>query len=428
MTIRYLPGKIISLSVALMLCNIAYSQITDTLHITIENAEKRFLEKNLILLAEQYNISRAKAQLIQAKLYSNSNLSFTGNIYNPEQKKSFDVTNRTGEYIIEAQQLIRLAGKRNKEIRLAETNITQSENRFFDLLRTLRFSLRSNFFNALFLQNSIKAFDNQISSLERLNAAYQDLQAKGIVTLKDAVRIRSLLYSLKAEQASLQNQLNDLQADLQLLLQNNKGYVVPVADNNAIAALRVSQLNLQSLIDSAYANRSDLKLASANILFNQRNYDLQKALATPDLIVGAQFDKRGSFVENASFFRVAMDLPFRNRNQGNIKAAKVGIEQSKLQYNYQQQLVENEVQKAYVRALNTEKMLQSIDPQFTAQFNRLLQGVTENFQKKNISLLEFTDFYESYKNNILQFNQLQNERMQALEALQFAAGSNIFNL
>jgi cobalt-zinc-cadmium efflux system outer membrane protein len=113
------------------------------------------------------------------------------------------------------------------------------------------------------------------------------------------------------------------------------------------------QYNLPSLVDSAYANRNDLKLAQNNLKYSQLDYSLQKALAVPDLTVGAQFDKRGSFVDNASFLTVAMDLPFFNRNQGNIKAAKLNIDQSKVSLQQTQTTVENEVQAAYVKALNT---------------------------------------------------------------------------
>jgi len=416
--------------VAVLVLLIQFSVITvnaqqDTLHLSLPEAERIFTQKNLSLLAQRYNIDIAKAQIIQAKLYNNPNFQFTGNIYNPKEKKGFDLSNRTGEYIVGAQQLILLAGKRNRQIGLAETGAVLQENRFFDLLRTLRFSLRSDFYQLYFLQSSFNAYSTQIAYLEKLNDAYQDLLGKGVVTLKDALRIKSLLYTLKAEQTSLQNQGNNLNAELQLLIQNNSVYIIPVADTSSIIT-DIRQYPLQSLLDSAYANRFDLKLAQQNVIYSQQNYALQKALATPDLLAGAAFDKRGSFVENASFFNLAMDLPLFNRNQGNIKAAKIGIDQSKTLLQQQQATVENDVQSAYVKALNTDKMLRSFDPAFKDQLQRLLLGVTENFQKKNISLLEFTDFYESYKENILQFNQLQNERMQAIEALQFAIGKTIF--
>lgn len=161
------------------------------------------------------------------------------------------------------------------------------------------------------------------------------------------------------------------------------------------------------------------------MLYNQQNLAYQKALSVPDLTLGAEFDKRGSFVDNATFLNLAIDLPFFNRNQGNIKSAKFSIEQSKLLADKQRQQVENEVQHAYTNALNTDKMLKTIDPAFSAQFEQLLQSVLLNFEKRNISLLDFTDFYESYKQNILQLNQIQNERMQAIETLNFTCGSTV---
>lgn len=400
----------------------------DTLHITLQDAEKQFLNKNLQLLAERYNISIARAQIIQAKLYNNPNLGLSGNIYNPDRKKFFDISNQTGQYDVTIQQMISLAGKRNKQVKLAQTNAAMAENSFFDLLRTLRFTLRSNFYQTYFLQNSMNAYTAQISSLEKMDATYKDLQTKGLVTLKDAVRLRSLLYSLKAERIALQNQVTVLESEIQLLLQDNKTWYVPDMPSDVVANIpAVRQTALQSLVDSAYQNRQDLALAKNSQLYNEQNYKLQKAMAVPDLTLGAEFDKRGSFVNNATFLTVGMDLPFFNRNQGNIRSAKYSIDQNKLQVQQQMMTVENEVQTAYTKALNTDKMLESIDPGFRKDFEQLLQNINDNFLKKNISLLELTDFYDSYKENLLQINQLQNDRMQAIETLNFAVGKTLFN-
>jgi len=412
-----------------LLCMLLHVSVyaQDTLHITLPEAENRFTYKNWSLLAEKYNISIAQAHVIQAKLRINPNLQFTGNIYNPAQKKVFDVSNKTGEYIFGAQQLILLAGKRNKQIQLAQTNTDLVANRFFDLLRTLRFTLRSDFFQAYFLQNSINAYQVQIVALDSLNNTYEKLVSKGVVTLKDAVRIKALLYGLRAEQTSLQNQFDDNEAEIQLLLQDNKTWYIPVSDLNAATIPSVKNYPLQTLVDTALANRYDIKIAQNNLLYDRQNYNLQKALAVPDLTAGASFDKRGSFVESASFFNLAIDLPFFNRNQGNIRAAKTSIDQSKILINQQSFAVENDVQKAYVKALNTDKILSSIDPGFRTDFEQLLKSITVNFQKRNISMLEFTDFYESYKQNVLQLNQLQNDRIQAIENLNFAIGKTLFN-
>jgi len=412
-----------SLTILTALSSYLYAQ--DTLRITLPEAEKVFVQKNLQLLSQRYNIDIARAQLIQARLYNNPNLSFTGALYNPAEKKWFDVSNSTGQYAIALQQMVILAGKRNKEIKLAETNVSISEQQFYDLLRTLRYTLRSGFYNLYYLQNSLTVYDRQIGSLYKLDSAYHELQPKGVVSLKDALRIRSLLYSLKSERVDLQNQLNDAEADMQLLLQNNK--TLYVADSDNMALINVNNFPLQELIDTAYQSRSDLKIAQSNLLYSQQNYSLQKSMAVPDLDLGAAFDKRGSYVNNASLFNAAIDLPFFNRNQGNIKASKIAVNQNKVLLDLQTQTVENDVQRAYGKVLNADKMLQTMDPKFRDDFENLLQGVLENFQKKNISLVEFTDFYDAYRSNVLQLNQLQNAKMQAIEALNFSVGKTVIN-
>ena len=184
---------------------------------------------------------------------------------------------------------------------------------------------------------------------------------------------------------------------------------------------------MPGLIDTAFANRHDLRLAENDLRSVNTNYLLQKALAKPDITLGAEFDKRGSFVDNASFLTLGIDLPFFNRNQGNIKAAKVSIDQGKARLEQQKQEVENDVQRAYGKLLSADKVLRSMDPHFQEKFAHLLLGITENFEKRNISLVEFTDICESYKNNVLQFNQLQDQRAQAIEALHFAIGKTMFN-
>ncbi len=189
-------------------CATLCSHAQDTLRIAINDAEKQFVESNLQLLAERYNIDISRAQVIQASLYANPNISFTGNFYNPDIKKYLDVSNETGEYGWNIQQLIILAGKRNKQVRLAQLNIKQSENNFLDLLRTLRYTLRSDFYNIYFTQNSINAYQIQVASLERLNTAYQELLARGTVSTE----VAGAANDVSVSQSNLAIAQKDLQA------------------------------------------------------------------------------------------------------------------------------------------------------------------------------------------------------------------------
>ena len=48
-------------------------------------------------------------------------------------------------------------------------------------------------------------------------------------------------------------------------------------------------------------------------------------------------------------------------------------------------------------------------------------------EKRNISIMEFLDFYDAYKNSIIQLNNLQNARANAIENLNFSVGKDIAN-
>ncbi len=410
----------------LILCA-THAGAQDTLQLTLTQAQTQFFNQNLDLIAEKYNIDIAKAQVIQSSLYNNPEISFGGNIHNPEAGKYFDLSKSTGDYSFGVQQLLTLAGKRNKQIKIAETNTRLAQSSFSELVRSLLYSLRSDFYSLYFLQQSLEAYKMQISSLERLADTYSQLQLKGTVTLKDAIRIKSLLFSLIAQQTDLLNQIQDIQTDLQILLHIPGKYIIADFQKDVRDYSPLKNMTIESLTDSAFMNRPDLQTAKEAIVLNEQTYVFQKSLATPDLTLGATYERRGGYVPNATSFNAGIAVPLFNRNQGAIKASKIAIEQTKIAYTNSRFKIEKEVQSFYLKVLNVDKMLQSIDVNFQSDFERLLQSVLENFEKKNISLIDFTDFYDSYKTNILQLNQLQNQKMQAIENLNFTIGKFLFD-
>ena len=55
----------------------------------------------------------------------------------------------------------------------------------------------------------------------------------------------------------------------------------------------------------------------------------------------------------------------------------------------------------------------------------LNQEMLNNFEKKNISLIEFLDYYDAYKENAVQLNTLLYNRINAFENLNFSVGKDI---
>lgn len=413
----------------LITCFVAVNaQQADTLHLTLKEAEQRFIDSNLNLLAARYNIDIAKTEAITAGLYNNPELSFENVLYDPERKRWMDL-GYNGTNAVEFTQVITLAGKRNKAVQLAQSQVKLSEHEFYDLVRTLTFTLRDNFYHLNFLQRSLGLYDAQIASLTRILEGFKEQLEKGNIAQKELLRIQSLLYSLKATKKELQQEVNAVSTELKLLTRIDPATpVAPVWSEPSFSYHPLQAFNYQQLLDSARTHRQDLLAAKENVRSQELNQKLQKALAVPDLNVGLTYDKQGSYIRNYTGVKVGMPLPLFNRNQGNIKQAEVRIQQSKTVLQQTENELAHEVMQRYTDALNAETLYEGIDPEFDARFHHLIEEVQKNFVRRNLSLLEFIDFYDSYKETIINLHQIRYNRYRALEQINFVSGTQLIHL
>lgn len=401
---------------------------SDTLSVTLPQAEQQFFKKNFLLLAQQYNISAQKAYVIQAKLYPNPNLNIVQGAYNPRTGKWFQTDSVEGEQAVQLQQLIVLAGKIKKQTRIAETNVELAEYNFLDVIRNLKYTMRNDFFTIYYLQQSANIYGQEIQSLEKIRAVFEQQRDKGYIARTEVVRIKAQLYSLQSELNDLRNQINDRESELRLVVQASpQTYLSPQLDTAKVLGENPLTFPLQSLIDSAYHNRPDLLIAKGNIKLFKQNYEYQKSLAVPDLTIGANYDKNGSYVRNFNAVSMGFNIPLFNRNQGNIKAYKNLIGLNEMQAQSVEKTVEEQVFRALQRAVDADKLYQGLDKTFTGEFSQLAQAVYENYLKRNVSLLDFLIFYDSYKQYIVQQNNILQNRAGALENINFLTGTNFFN-
>ncbi|MGN6179833.1 MAG: TolC family protein [Mucilaginibacter sp.] len=405
----------------------AYAQDipADTIKLTIKQAEDQFIKNNLKLIAQRYNIDNASAQVITAKLFNNPDFSYSNGIY------ATDVSQGPAykEQSFSLSQLFNTAGKRNKNIQLAKIGVEQAKYQFFDMLRTLKFTLRSDFYNIYYQEQSALVYDKEINSLARTLKLFKEQYQHGNIAEKEVLRIQSQLYSLQAEFNALQNSIDTVQSEFRLLVKASpQTYFKPLVDDSLIAGKSiVAGTPYQRLLDSAYANRYDLRLAKATVDYNNMNLRLQKATAVPDFSLSVNYDRLGAYGNNFLGAGIEFNLPFFNRNQGNIKQARIAIDQSNVQLQSQHDQVESDVATNYTNALRLERLYNSFDPSFKDDFTKLIQAVFLNYQKRNISLLEFLDFYDSYKTNTIQLNTIQLNRVLSLEQLNYVTGTPFFN-
>lgn len=401
----------------------AFSLSTDTISISLEQAEARFLKENLSLLAARFQIDMAHAQVIQSKIIPNPSVYIEQNIYNFSNKKYFDMS-ASGESILQVQQLVSLAGKRNKQIQLSKVNQSMAEAQLFDLLRTLKLQLHTTFYDLYYRLQLNQRIQYQIDQLQRIVAAQRNQFDKGNTSLKEVVRLEAGLLDLQNDWQMRRSEILSLESDLKMMLGWNSVavFVLPIMNEKPYAALPT--LSISSLLDTAYSHRSDLQLAQEQIHYSESNLRLQKATGVPDMRLGYTYDKNGNFIPNYHAVSLGFDLPIFNRNQGNIQMARIGVRQSETLYTIKKQQVGQEIIEAYQNLLYADSLIKVLDAGYTERFEKVMQGMTENYIRKNIGLVEYLDYYDSYKTALQQVYQARYNRLLRIEEINFTTGTN----
>ena len=400
---------------------------TDTVRITLPEAEKLFFQNNLALLAQQYNVTVAQAQAVQARLIDNPNVYVEQDLLRRKLTRPEVPDGTVGtEAIFTVQQLFSLAGRRKAAGEVAQQSAVVEQYNLQDLLRNLRYQLRTTFYDLYFKQRTLSTYAIEISSLRRTVDLYQTQFEKGNIALKEVIRLRAFLFTLQTERQNLLNDVASDQTDLHVLLRDATGaQYVPLADLARTRDLTLKNYSEQQLVDTALVRRTDLNARRATLEQQNRNLKLQQKLATPDLAVGYTYDRAGSYINNYQALTLSMPIPVFNRNQGNIQAAKAQIAGSKILVDQQQLIVQSEVHQAYQLAARNDELFQNTDRD-TSPFARLMVGIEQSYAKRILSVVEYLDFFESYKNNLVQLNTLRANRVRAFEQLNFAVGKPVF--
>ncbi|MCE9075925.1 TolC family protein [Bacteroides thetaiotaomicron] len=399
-------------------------QVAGTL--TLKEAEQRFLERNLSLIAERYNIDMAQAQVLQAKLFENPVISLEQNVYNRLNGKYFDF-GKEGEAVVEIEQVIHLAGQRNKQVRLEKINKEIAEYQFEEVMRTLRQELNEKFVEVYFLSKSIAIYEKEVNSLQVLLGGMKVQQEKGNISLMEISRLESMLFSLKKEKNERESDLLTTRGELNLLLNLPEDTQVQLSlDEEVLQQLDLSQLSFADL-KAIINERPDQKIARNTVNASRANLKLQKSMAFPEFSVKGNYDRVGNFINDYFAIGVSLSVPIFNRNQGNIKAARFSIQQAGVQQEYAANRADMELFTAYTSLEKATQLYQSTNMDLERNFEKLITGVNENFTRKNISLLEFIDYYDSYKETCIQLYEIKKNVFLAMENLNTVVGQNVLN-
>ena len=395
--------------------------------LTLMEAESLFMKNNLLLLAAKFQIETKRALIIQARLYANPNIFLEQNTFNDKTDRVFDFT-RNGQTVVQIQQLFLLGGKIDKRIKVAEINTKISEERFSDILRALKLELRTNFLSIYFLREALKFYDKSIESLRRTVDYSERAYLNRTLLLSEVLRIKALLFFLEQERTEILVQIKEKESSLRVLLNEDSIYgknIIPVIDEKKLDSINPEIYKSNEVLELAIEYRPDLKAAIQSVKYEEANLALQKANAIPDLSFGPVYNRAGTYIPNYFGFTAQLNVPIFDRNQGNIEAAEKAILERRSGLQNQRITVENEVVIELTRAIEKNKIYNQFKGKFTEDYGNLATLMISNYQKRYLTIIEFADFFETYRNTIVNILKLKTERAESFERLNYVTGKSI---
>lgn len=406
-----------------------FAQHQETLRYTPAQIEALFLEQNLQLIAEKMHISIADAETAQAKLWDNPELS-VGSVNfwgNREQRDGLDMHSfpRNTQFSVELSQLVQTARKRSKLVNLTKVSKEMAIEEFEEVLRGLKAELRQLIGELDYLQSYSGVLSDQQKSLERMIVAYKKQAAQGNVAKTELVRLQSELLKLESEINDTRGAFNEQQKNLKALL--NVSPYMKIEIEPAIDDMPNPYPGwLDSLFEIAFASRPDLRQGELQTRFYEKSLVYEKSQRIPDITLSASYDRYGGIWKDFVGIGISFDLPVLHRNQGNIKVARIGLEQSRHLVQQQKNKALHEITEAFDNYTQAYHFHQKItDNKLLSELDKMYELYTKNLLNRNISMLEYIDFMESYRSNKQTILSARKNKYISFSELQYSTNSDL---
>ena len=155
-------------------------------------------------------------------------------------------------------------------------------------------------------------------------------------------------------------------------------------------------------------------------------YNLQKRMLFPDVALNTSYDQRGGAFNNQVNVGIRIALPLWDQNRGNIKAAEAYQKEVELYVQQKTLEIQTDVSAAVLNMRRSIDEYNKLRALYNSDFDEVFNGINENFQKKNISILEFVDFFEAYTESIQEFERIKAQLAVSAAQINYVTANSIY--
>jgi cobalt-zinc-cadmium efflux system outer membrane protein len=392
--------------------------------LTLDQALKEAIDKNLNLMAERFNVSIADARILQAGLRPNPVLAY-GQDYQNVFGTGITNDNNGGpsEWNVRVDFPIERGKKREARVELAKAQKSVTELQLLNTIRQLILDVDSAFVDAQSARDSLALARENLKSLQDVVTVNDSRVKAG--DLAEVELKRSRLAAMQFENSVKQAELKLRATTTRVLLLI--GRPPDPAGLEIAGNLRADRAPAAPQVrEDAFQRRPDLLAITRDQARSQADLRLQVATGKVDLDFGAMYHHQYGYANaNAMGFFLSGQLPVWNRNQGEIQRAKREETQIETRIRALRAQIENEVQTAYDQYLTSQSLVERIEKDMLAQA-REVRSITEySYRRGEASFVEFLDAQRAYNDTVQSYNDARADYARTLFLLDAVSAKGV---
>ncbi len=376
--------------------------------ISVDEVVSIFYQRNLDLIAAQYNIDQARADAIIASAIPNPTISIQilelahnlnnnaaatgcpstpGNSCGPAQYYSFS-------------QLIEVAGKRGLRIESSNFGTQAAESDFKDAIRIFSNMVRGAYYQLLQTQKNAWLAQEIVDHYAEISKANHLRMKGGDISESDFLRVKMEGMRAQSELDAALTTVEQAQADLAVLLRWPAKSLQFEAKELWPEANDFKQtLSKEDAINKAIQQRPDLEGDKLRADQADKQLELARKLKYPDVTINAGYSRDPSNnALNSGFVGVSLPLPLFYQYQGEADKAAVNLSQSRLTAEQTELNIRNDVISALAAWNSTNKIVQRFKDGLLDDALTVRNSSELSYSKGAASVLDFIEAQRTYKN------------------------------
>jgi cobalt-zinc-cadmium efflux system outer membrane protein len=404
--------------VALLYAASADAQIQPPPRITLEQAIEFAVNHNHALLAARTQIQQSQAEETTAAIHPNPTLTLDS-LFIPFTSVTADNLNNITEYDAALGYTFERGGKRKRRIEAARDATGVTRYQVADTERGVVFNTAQQYVNALLAQSNVDLATQDLNSFQQTVNIGEEQYKAGAISEGDLLKIKLQMLQFQTDLSTAQLTLVQALAALRQLM----GYESVPADYELADDLSYTPvtLGLEDLQAKALNTRPDLLAAQRGVKAAESQYALARANGKRDLNTTFTYSHVAGLNTGGLTFNI--ELPFFDRNQGEIARTHFGILQADEQAHEASETVMTDIRNAYESLKSSEKIVQLYQGGYLKQAQDSRDISAYAYQRGAASLLDFLDAERSYRATELAYRQGVANYMLALEQLRQAVGA-----